>query len=482
MGWTRRVAPLLLVSTAFCSATAACQATGERSGPASQPTSTPTVDVAATFAQGRSEPVADPLYPAFGNSTIDVLHYDLALTWEPRTRELSGTAKLTVRAAEDTGDIKLDFAEPLQIDAITVDGKAARPARSGHDLTIPAGRRLSRDTAAVVTVTYHGRPKEIAGPAEREDTTKVGFHAARDGSAVALQEPYGAFTWYPVNDHPSDEALYDVKITVPEGWAGVSSGTFQGRSAEGEGVAYRWHSGDPVASYLVAFAVDRFEMVRQTGPHGLPITYWIRAKDKNKNLPTLRKSPKILAWLEKRAGRYPFPSAGVVIAGDSGMETQQMVTMMPGLPDTVVAHEYAHQWFGDSVGPKTWREIWLNEGFATYFEYMYYADHNPIGLEQIIRNVRPADAELRRKYGPPGRYDKGAFASSNVYLCPALMLHAIRERIGDKRFFAMTRAWAQENRNTVHDRASFTSWINEQTGENLTKLIDRWLDSKTTPR
>jgi aminopeptidase N len=441
-------------------------------------------NLAAMYAAGRSQPVADSYYPERGNPAIDVLHYDLALSWTPKKKALTGTATLAVRAAADTDTVRLDFSRWLKVDDVTVDGKAAVPQHKGDRLTIPAGHRLAADATAAVVIRYHGHPRETKFKALRADTTRLGFATHKDGSAVALQEPYGAFTWYPSNDQPSDKALYDIAITVPKGWAGVSSGTFKGRTAQGNSVVYRWRSDYPTASYLVTFVADRLTMVRQKGPHGLPLTYWLRAKDRKKSLAAMRKTPQILAWLEKRLGRYPFPSGGAVVAGDSGMETQQMITMWSGADAEVYAHEYTHQWFGDAVTPRTWRDLWLNEGFAMYFEIMYFAEHDPhaLSLDKIMNNIRHMlDGRLRSKYGPPGHYKKNAFASENVYFCPALMLHEIRKRVGDRKFFAMLRGWIQERRGTNQDRNAFIAWANKSTGRNLGPLINRWLDSKTTP-
>lgn len=482
MRTVRPALPLLLVT----SVTAACSLTpgAGKPAPTQRHSAPPARDLAATYAAGRSQPVADTYYPERGHPEVDVLHYDLALTWSPKSKELTGTATLAVRAAQDTDNVTLDFSRRLRVDGVTVDGRPAAEQRRGDRLTIPAGRRMRKDTTAAVVIRYHGQPRETSFDAERADSHRLGFAVHRDGSAVALQEPYGAFTWYPSNDQPSDKALYDVAITVPKGWAGVSSGTFQGKVTRGNTTVYRWHSGDPTASYLVTFVADRLTMVRQTGPHGLPLTYWFRAKDRKKNIAAMRQSPKIIAWLEKRLGPYPFPSGGAVIAGDSGMETQQMITMSSGQPANVYAHEYTHQWFGDTVTPRTWQDVWLNEGFAMYFEMMYFAEHDPRALpfDQIMNNVQGMqDGPLRRKYGPPGRYKKRAFASPNVYFGPALMLHQIRKQVGDKKFFAMLRGWVRKNRGTNQDRAAFTAWVRQSTGKDLTALINRWLDSKTTP-
>jgi aminopeptidase N len=438
---------------------------------------------APSYQAGRSQPVADPVYPDFGNPAVDVLHYDLALRWAPATRTLSGRATLTIRLTRDTDEIRLDLARPLLADSVTVDGRAAAAIHRGHDLIVPAGRRLAGDARVVVAVRYHGRPRTLAGPSVRKDARAIGLRVLPDASAYAIQEPYGALTWYPVNDHPSDEALYDIALTVPRGWAGVSSGVLRGTSRSGGQVTYRWHAADPIASYLVALGIDRYRKHTATGPHGIPVTYWVRPIDTARTLPLLRRTPRMLAWLERRFGRYPFASAGVfAIADDTGMETQTMVTLGRGMPEEVLLHELAHQWFGNSVGPRTWREIWLNEGFATYAQLLYEADVLGRSRNQTLALWRRADGRLRAEHGPPGRYRRGHFASANVYIGPALMLHEIREEIGDRRFSALLRAWAQQHRHVEADRAMFTSWLNRHTGRNLTPLVNRWLDSPTTPR
>jgi aminopeptidase N len=473
------LAILALTATACHGPSRSGQASSRPSISTSAPGPAPAVP---SYSAGRSQPVADPVYPNFGNPAIDVLHYELALRWAPSTRTLSGTATLAIRATKDIGDIRLDFARPLRADTVTVDGKAATATHRGHDLIIGAGQRLARDARVVVAVRYHGRPRTLPGPMVRKDISAVGFNVRPDGSVFALQEPYGALTWYPVNDQPSDEALYDVALTVPRGWAGVSNGVLRGTSKGGDGVTFSWHAADPIASYLVALGIDRYRKYTATGPHGIPVTYWVRPQDRARAMPVLRKTPRMLAWLEKRFGRYPFASAGVfAIREGTAMETQTMVTF-GNVPEEALLHELAHQWFGDSVGPRTWREVWLNEGFATYIQFLLY-DVEVLGQSQarFLAGMRQLDGQLRRQHGPPGRYKPGHFASPNVYFPPALMLHEIRKKIGDKKFFAMMRAWAQQHRNIEADRALFTSWLNRYTGRNLTRLVNRWLDSPTTP-
>jgi hypothetical protein len=249
---------------------------------------------APSYRAGRSQPVADPIYPHIGNPAIDVLHYALALRWAPSKATLSGTATLTIMALRDTDQIRLDFARPLHPDNVTVDGKKATASHRGHDLIISAGRQLAKDTRVVVAIRYHGRPRPLPGPMVRKDITTVGFTVGPDSSVYSIQEPYGALTWYPVNDHPSDEALYDIAFTVPRGWAGVSSGVLRSTSRSGDRVTYRWHAADPLASYLVALGIDRYRKYTAHGPHGIPVTYWMRG-------PAARAGPPVVRELGRSA-------------------------------------------------------------------------------------------------------------------------------------------------------------------------------------
>ncbi|MEV0645670.1 M1 family metallopeptidase [Phytomonospora sp. NPDC050363] len=439
---------------------------------------------------GQSEPVADPLYPDFGNADIDVLHYGLALAYDPESTVLDGTATLTVRAVTTISELRLDFADNLKVGEVTVDGTAVAVTQSGYDLSVLTG--LPVGAQAVVEIGYSGVPEKAPAPTTREDFSGdgIGLRPEPNGSLWTMQEPYGAFTWYPVNDHPSDEALYDITVTVPEGWAGVANGSFAGETPSGGETTFAWHSADPVASYLTTLAVDRFEKLELSGPNGLPITAWVPPGQMRVFEDAIRKMPEHIAYIEERYGPYPFDSAGVVlVGGESAMETQEMITFSAALGalgqeviESILVHELAHQWFGDAVTPVDWRGVWLNESMATYIEDMWNADQGYLTEREVVENWRDLDQALRDEAGAPGDYDARQFASSNVYVCTALMMYEIREVIGEARFTEMMRDWVQKQPNTHQDRASFTAWVNQYAGEDLTGLIDEWLDSPTTPR
>ena len=450
---------------------------------------TPVPDVILDIEAGRSDTVRDPIYPEYGNAALDVLAYRLKLDWNPDVRELSGVATLTVRAITAVSTVQLDFSDSYTVDDVTVDGADVTSSWVGDDITVP--KQLAADARTTLVVQYHGRPTTVPMPSGRGDFDEgLGLRVATRGEAWTMQEPYGASTWYPVNDTPSDEAVYDVTVTVPTGWSAVAHGRLVGIENSPGLDSFRWVSTDPVASYLATLALGRYTKHEDVGPGGLPITYWIRTDRDEDVLPALQRSPELLEWLADRFGPYPFPSAGVVLVdSESAMETQQMITFgakrggaadLDRIAETLL-HEYAHQWFGDAVTPKDWNGLWLNEGWAMYTEMLWTIDEGYLTDAEWVIWARAADAESRPIAGPPGHPNPDHFAEVIVYVGGAMMLRAIHKAIGDDAFFALGRDWVQQHRNTQVDRAQFTQFVNEHTGQDFTGVINAWLDSPTTP-
>jgi aminopeptidase N len=377
------------------------------------------------------------------------------------------------------------------VDSATVDGVREPAAHTGdHTLSVPTGHPLARDSRTTLVVTYHGIPHSIAFPSNRGDAGEgLGLRPTTGGEAWTMQEPYGADTWYPVNDHPSDEATYSIAVTVPAGWTAVASGTPGAVDQQGTTVTYHYGSTDPVASYVTTLAIGKYTKVTPAGA-GIPVTCWLRTGRDEAFTPAVEKVPELLRWLTDHFGPYPFPSAGVVIVdSSSAMETQQMVTFggqHTGAVDTngtdeVLLHELSHQWFGDAVTPTNWLGLWLNEGWAMYAEMMWTIDQHMATDAQWVSVAVRLDSNSRQEAGPPGHPKVNHFAEDNVYLGPAMMLREIRKKVGDREFFALARDWVQTQKDQSVDRALFTAFVNRHTGQDFTALIDRWLDSPTMP-
>jgi aminopeptidase N len=280
---------------------------------------------AAPYDAGISTPREDSYYPAHGDPGVDTLHYGLDLTWLRASRTLSGVADIRLRATADAPSFQLDLGDAMRVSRVTVDG--ARAATSHADDVLVVDAPVVADRRYDVRVVYRGTPRPTHAPTTRGDFQTIGMSVTRDGQLRTMQEPYGAFTWYPVNDQPSDKALYDVRVTAPRGWVGVSNGRLVSQRRTAKQTTTRFHLAHPASSYLTTLAVGPYVHRTATGPHGLPLSYWLPRSDAGRYLEALRYLPADLRWLEGRLGRYPFESAGVVVVpGRSAMETQTMVT------------------------------------------------------------------------------------------------------------------------------------------------------------
>lgn len=297
----------------------------------------------------------DPYFPKAGNGGYDVTHYDLALAYDPGGRRLTGTATIDARATEDLTALNLDL-QGLAVDAVTVDGTGARFAREGQELTVRPRHALDRDAHFRVVVRYAGRPETVTDP----DGSEEGWLRTADG-ALALGQPVGSMAWFPGNHHPSDKATYTVSVTVPEDLRAVSNGEPAGEETKDGRTTYRWHTPEPMASYLATVAIGRYDVHRGETAGGLPLFTAVDPEQAGASRATVKALPEVVEWAERRFGPYPFSSAGAIVErpGDAGyaLETQNR-PVFPGAPDTaLLVHEIAHQWYGDSVTPRTWRDM-----------------------------------------------------------------------------------------------------------------------------
>ena len=445
------------------------------------PSLDPSVDTAGDDA-ALSEPVEDSVYPAVGDPGVDALHYDLDLAWDPATDTLTGTETLRFRATGTAAGFQLDFAKPLAITSLTLDGADVAYGHTGKDLVIDAP--VEADGRYELVVAYAGVPEPVEAPTTRSDLPTVGFTIDDEHQTWTMQEPFGAYTWYAVNDHPSDKALYDFTLSVPSPWTGIAGGEQTSTSDDGTTTTTSYTLAEPAASYLVTLAFGDYDRTDDTGPRGLPITYWT-PRGETSYLKGLSTAPEAMVWLERYLGPYPFDSAGIVVVdSESGMETQTMITLgntaYSTSPATVV-HELAHQWYGDQVTPSDWRDMWMNEGMAMYLQLMWEADQKGVDLDDYLRPYRAAEIDSRAIAGPPGDYKPSEFGSSNVYFGPAFMWHALRKLIGDDRFFAIVRGWPESQDNQSTDRDAFFTYIEEQSGRDLDAFFDSWLLDRKSP-
>ncbi|MFD5794382.1 M1 family metallopeptidase [Streptomyces diastatochromogenes] len=405
--------------------------------------------------------VRDPYFPKAGNGGYDVTHYALTLDYTPGTRHLTGKAVITARATKDLSAFDLDLSG-LDVDSVTVEGKRARWNRAGQELTVRPHDDLDQGETFRTTVRYAGTPKTLTDP----DGSEEGWLPTADG-ALALGEPVGSMAWFPGNNHPSDKATYDITVTVPKGLQAVSNGELTSQSTKGGRTAFAWHSAQPMASYLAVVAIGHYDITHTTGPHGLPVLTAVDPTQAEASAKVLAKIPDIIDWEEYNFGPYPFSSTGAIVdrPGDAGyaLETQTRPVLPADQLDTsTLVHELAHQWYGDSVTPKSWRDMWLNEGFATYAEWLYAEDHGGKSAQQTFTDLYEGDDEDIWAFPPAKPSGAAHISDSPVYQRGAMVLQKIRQKVGDDTFYDIIQGWAAAHRYGTVDTADFTAYVEKK--------------------
>jgi aminopeptidase N len=418
--------------------------------------------------------VRDPYFPKAGNGGYDVEHYDLTLDYTPATRRLTGTAVITARATQGLSAFDLDLAG-LHVDSVTVEGRKARFNRAGQELTVRPHDDLSSGETFRTTVRYAGTPQTLTDP----DGSKEGWLPTADG-ALALGEPVGSMAWFPGDNHPSDKAAYDLTVTVPKGLQAVSNGELADQYTKDGRTTFHWHTPQPMASYLATVAVGHFDLTHGTGPHGLPILTAVDPTQAKASEKALARLPEIIEWEETNFGPYPFSSTGAIVdrPDDAGyaLETQNR-PVFPGAPDTgTLVHELAHQWYGDSVTPKSWQDMWLNEGFATYAEWLWQEDHGGDSVQKHFMDLYRGDNEAIWAYPPAKPSSAAHISDSPVYERGAMVLQKIRQKVGDDTFYDIIQGWAAAHRHGSASTADFTAYVEKKAPhKDFTEIWKDWL-------
>ncbi|GAA4579108.1 M1 family metallopeptidase [Micromonospora coerulea] len=468
---------LLVVGTL---ALAGCDSAGQERTTTAQVSPSPTAS--RTFAPGAAG-AGDPYFPSYGNGGYDVAHYTVRVRYDPARDRLTGTTTVRATATANLSAFHLDLAG-LTVRSVTVDGAPATHARADDELIVTPATGLTAGNGFAAEVRYDGVPAAL-----RNEALGVGGWLHTADGAIALGQPESASTWFPVNDHPSDKATYDIEITVPKGLTAISNGVPKGRTTRDGWTTWSWSEGAPMASYLSTVVIGRFRVT--TGEHkGRPVFSAVTTKVA-KGAPdrSIDRTVEVADYLESVFGPYPFDAyGGVVVADDRiryALETQTRPIysagfFRPGDDTGVVAHELAHQWFGNSVSLQRWQDIWLNEGLATYAEWLW-AEHTGESTVQRAFDQRYATASGQVWRTPPGRPGVDDLFSESVYQRGAMTVHALRVAVGDAAFFRILRTWAAEWKDGNATTADFVALAERVSGRKLDTLFDAWLYGTERP-
>ncbi|MET7853113.1 M1 family metallopeptidase [Streptomyces avermitilis] len=433
--------------------------------------------------------IGDPLLPLDGNGGYTVRRYTLAFDWRtPRTPFEAGTT-ISATATQALSRFDLDFAGNT-LHTVTVDGAPATAVRDGDELVVTPAKPIPQGSAFTVRVAYTADPTQRR---HRSDAIEhYGWVPTPDGT-VLYPQPNGAKMIFPANDHPSLRAPVTFRITTPPGLSAVANGRLVERVRRPDGgVRWTYDSEQPLAAQLVQVAIGKFAFVESTGPHGLPVRDVVPDGLVTDTEAYRSLTPGHLAWLERRLGPYPFSRYGVLV-GDTdlpvALETQSL-SLVPRadlLGDRVGAernlvHELTHHWTGDSVALRRWSDLWLSEGHASFYERLYSDAHGGDSFEAAMRAAYEQHDQWRHDDGAPAEPStEPALFKQMRYDGSALVLYALREKVGEETFGRIERSWVTKYRGRAAGTRDFVALASEVAGEDLDAFLTPWLYGAHTP-
>ncbi len=440
--------------------------------------SLPTLLAAAAIAAAGSTGapgLGDPFFPNAGNGGYEVDHYNLGIDYRPSIAKLYGREVVRATATESLSRFDLDL-RGLRVKLLTVNGEPATFTRDGQELQVTPPAPLPEGEPFRVFLLYSGRPQAVQDP----DGTLDGWVRTDDGAWVA-SEPQGAPTWFAANDHPSDKATFAITATVPRGRKVISNGQFIRRLRSGRTTTWYWREDDPMATYLATATIGRFRLKRSE-LDGIRVLTAVDPVVHGAG-PYLAEIPRIIRFFEQRFGPYPFADAGAIVDPSSAgyaLETQTRPLLQAPVS---LAHELAHQWFGDSVSLERWPDIWLNEGFARFADQLWEQHEGGPSLRADFRLAYATPASDDEYWNPPPGNPGSAqhLFDETVYARGAMTLEALREKVGNDAFYATLRAWTEDHRHANGTIPDFIQTAETVSGRDLTNFFDVWLFAPGKP-
>ena len=421
----------------------------------------------------------DPYYPQQGNGGYRVKHYGLQIDYRPATHHLAGHAHIVGHTTQQLGRFDLDLRLRMRVQSVRVNGTPAtfaQPKALVQELVVTPAGTVPQGHSLVIDVRYSGIAHNIFDP----DGSPDGFIVTRDGAFVA-NEPQGAPTWFPVNDTPRDKATYRVTITVPQGLTAVSNGAFEGTSTANGRTTWRWAIGTPISSYLVTATIGKFTVRTGTTRSGIPYFNAFDPAEQVRAMPVVRQLPQMIDFFSRKYGKYPFGWTGAIVdhARFVGYALETATRpLFDRAPDVLtLAHELAHQWYGDDVTLRYWKDIWLNEGFAEFSDWLWDEHRGGLTAAQHLHRLmrQPASATYIWNPPPAAPGDAADIFDGSVYERGAGALQALRHKLGSPMFFRIMRGWLRAHQRGNASVPEFTAYAARISGVPLHHFFYEWL-------
>jgi aminopeptidase N len=421
---------------------------------------------------------------------VDIQHLALVLDVDPLQRAVAGTATLRCQViAGGTRSVELDAVE-LTIDGVTVGDKPAKFRHDGRKLRVELPGPATAGSELVLAITYRGAPRRglyFIGPDDGYPDKPV--------QVWSQGQDEDSRYWFPCLDTPNEKATSELRVTVPGHLFALSNGTLVGDKTAGGKRTLHWRLDVPHSCYLVTLAVGDFAAI-ETKWRDVPVVYYVQRGLEAAAERTLARTPEMLDLFSKRFGLpYPYPRYSQVFVADfifGGMENTSATTLTDTVllderaaldhdVDSLVAHELAHQWFGDLVTCRDWGEGWLNEGFATYSEYLWREHHEgrdaaDLELEEWAESYFGEDSHRYRRTIATKLYDEPIDVfDHHLYEKGGRVLHMLRGLLGDDAFFATFAHYLAKHRLGVVESRDLARAVEEATGKNVDWFFSQWV-------
>ena len=427
------------------------------------------------------------------------VHYDVELIFNDQLTELSSAkADISVQILR-AGLRKLDFDfGELPVDSVMISGKAAQFERSPGKLEVMLPQTIASNTRLQVTVTYHGRPKD-----------GLIFAKDKDGSPSATGDnwPDRVHHWVPVLDHPSAKATVNFTVSTPQRYQVIANGKLIGVTPNATNSNWRFEESKAIPPYCMVVTVNEGTMIEPPDAAITKLIYNVPQADKQYAIQGFSAAGPSLAFFSQTIAPYPYEKLALIVAATrfGGMENSSAIVFtstlfnsrqnerissrfgIPARIEEVVAHEIAHQWFGDSVTEATWADLWLSEGFATYFAGLFVEKYDgEAAFRDYMREKANGYFGYAKQTGKPlhdtATEDLMQLLNPNNYEKGAWVLHMLRGRLGDEAFFKGLRAYYQAHKEGTATTEDLRQALEKSSGKNLRNFFARWVYESGHPR
>jgi aminopeptidase N len=427
---------------------------------------------------------------------IDAQHYVFRLTLSDTTNEIQGVATVTLRFVTDSvSRFWLDFASPadsgkgMTVVSVTSDGHPVDYAHDNDRLTITLPSAPAAGELRSFTVTYHGIPA---------DGLRIGKDRYGERSFYSWNWPNKARQWLPMIDHPSDKATSEFIVTAPDHYQVVANGRLVEVESLGNGMTMtHWSEGEPIASWLNALGVAQFDVRHFARVYGTPLETWVSHNVRDEGEERIDDAAKrAFEYFSENIGPFDYEKLAHVQAAFDGGGTEHASEIFygerggDGLPsEGVIVHESAHQWFGDAVTESDWNDVWLSEGFATYFTHLYYEHvYGHDVFKERMRHDRDIVLQAEQRF-PDATVvhadltdmTKVLQPSRIIYQKGAWVLNMLRHQVGTDTWWKGIRAYYKKYRNGNTSTERFRRAMEEASGQDLGWFFQQWLHRSQSP-